>query len=250
MIDAEHRRFHRAVADVGAPDVDLGLRSFLLGVLTKVALGLFLAGGIAYVITASPALSRHLFTVRTQGDHTALGLTGAGLALVFSPILALFLFSSGPQTRLRSALLYWSVAATVGASSSAVLLMYTGASIVTTFAAAAAGFGALSLIGYTTHCDLSATRAFLTTGLVGLITSVILNLLLGSAALAFALNVVGAIVFAGLIAYDMQRLKLMYRGAIEGGVADEVATNTGALCLFLDFVNFYQFLLFTFGDRR
>lgn len=250
MIDAQNHRLPPAAAGASRSEVDLGLRSFLLAVLGKTALGLSLAAGVASAVSEIPALRDQLFRVQANGDHTGLAFTGFGMAVAFSPILLLLLFGFGRQTRVRSALLYWSVAASIGAAAGAILLIYTGASVATTFAAAAAGFGALSLFGYTTARDLSAKSAFLTTGLIGLVAAMALNLLLGSAALAFAINTIGVLVFAGLIAYDMQRLKLIYHHARENGVALEIATNMGALCLFLDFVNLYQFLLLAISGQR
>jgi hypothetical protein len=250
MIDAEHPPLTPAGAAPAAQDVDLALRAFLLGVLTRVALGLVLAGAVAYAASTVPIIRDQLFSLRGAGGHPAVGFTVLGVAAAVSPLLALGLFGGGPQTRLRSALLFWSVAASIGASFGAVLLVYTGVSIATTFAAAAAGFGALCLFGYTTRRDLGALRAFLTTGLVGLIAALGLNLLLGSAALAFALNIVGVLVFAGLVAHDLQYIKLMHHRARAAGADLAIAANTGALCLFLDFVNVYQFLLLASGQRR
>jgi hypothetical protein len=246
MIDAERPLLSTPEAAV---QVDVGLRSFLRAVLAKTALGLTLAGGVAYAISSVPAVRDLLFHLRVSGQHTSLALTGPGLLVVLSPI-PILLLSMGPQTRLRSAMTYWGMAASIGAAGSIALLTYTGVSAATTFAAAAAGFGALSLYGYTTRRDLSAARAFLTTGLVGLAVALGLNLFLGSAALAFALNVVGVLVFAGLIAHDMQRLKLIYRQTCETGDDLEIATYAAALCCFLNFVNFYQFLLLTVSGQR
>jgi FtsH-binding integral membrane protein len=248
MIDVNHPNGPFAAA--AKPQVDLGLRAFLQTVLAKVALGLLLAAAIAYVLTTAPACRDLLFHVRTVDGHAAVTPTGLGLLAALSPLMMLLLFSETTQTRLQSALLYWSVAAAMGASSAVILVIYTGASIATTFAAAAAGFGALCLYGYTTNRDLTAAGAFFGAGLISVVAALGLNLLLGSPAIAFAVNLAGAVVFAGLIAWDMQRLKLIYHHACENTVDAEVASNTGALCLFLDFANLYQLLLMAFGQRR
>jgi FtsH-binding integral membrane protein len=250
MIDAEERPLLSPATPAAASEVDLGLRSFLLGVLSKVALGLLVSAGLAYVTSAVPTIRDLLFNTRVQAGHAAIGFTGLGLMVAISPLFALCLFGTGPQTRLRSTLLYWSIVSTIGASFGAVLLAYTGASVATTFAAAAAGFGALSLFGYTTKRDLSAGGAFLTTGLVGLVAAILLNLLFRSSALGLAVDTMGVLVFAGLIAYDFQRLKLMFHRSREDAVSLDVATNTGALSLYLDFVNLFQFLLALVGGRR
>lgn len=250
MIDAEDPLLVPPLAAADAADVDPGLRAFLLGVLAKLALGLLLAGGVAFIISATPGVRDQLFTLRSEGGRSAIALAWPGALVVVSPLIALLLFSRGVQTPRRSAVLYWSIAATVGASLSTAVATYTGASLATAFAATAAGFGALSLYGYATKRDLSSMAAFFTTGLVGLIAALILNLMIGSAALTFVINGAGVLLFAGLIAHDMQRLKFIYDRAQENSVDMAVATNTGALSLFLDFVNLFQFLLAGTGERQ
>ena len=249
MIDANHRQLNTTAATPAA-EVDLGLRSFLLGVLTKTALGLLLSAGVAFLVASIPGVRDELLGVQEVEGVRRVSLTGLGMIVMISPVAALLVFGAGKQTRARSALLFWSFAAGIGASASVLAVVYTGLSIATAFAGAAAGFGAFSLFGYTTRRDLTPAGAFFTTGLVGLLVAMALNLMLGSAALAFAITIIGVIVFAGLIAYDLQRLKLVYDQARESETSLAVATNTGALCLFLDFVNLFQFLLMALGQRR
>ena len=145
--------------------------------------------------------------------------------------------------------LYWTVVALIGASLGVVGLMYTGASIASTFLITAAGFGALSLFGYTTKKDLSGFGSFLIVGVVGLIIASLVNLFLRSEAVQFAVSVIGVFVFAGLIAYDTQRLKLLYYQLGDDG-ARRVASSYGALSLYINFINLFQFLLSLFGQRR
>jgi FtsH-binding integral membrane protein len=237
-------------AALGTQAIDRDLQRFLRGVLAKVAGGLALAGGVGHLIASTPGLRELFFHLREEGAHDPIGLTGPGLILAISPVIALGFFGGGALSRRRSALLYWSVAAAMGGSFAAVLLAVTGISVATTFAGAAAGFGALALYGYTTRRDLGAWGSFLTAGVVGLLAALVLNLFLASPALTFALNAIGVFVFAGLIAYDMQRLKLIHGEARAQGADLEVASNTGALCLFLDFANLFQFLLAFTGARR
>ncbi|TIN50067.1 MAG: Bax inhibitor-1/YccA family protein, partial [Mesorhizobium sp.] len=134
-------------------------------------------------------------------------------------------------------------------SLSTIFLVYTGTSITQTFFATAAAFGGLSLYGYTTRRDLSAFGSFLIMGVIGLLIAMVINIFLASSALAFAISAIGVLVFAGLTAYDTQRIKEMY---FEGDVADVAGRKAimGALQLYLDFINLFMFLLQFMGDRR
>ena len=128
--------------------------------------------------------------------------------------------------------------------------VYTGASIFSTFLITAAAFGALSLVGYTTKKDLTAFGSFLIVGLVGLVIASIVNMFLNNGAMGFIISVLGVLIFAGLIAYDTQRLKMSYYQMGGDQAAMGVATSYGALSLYLNFINLFQFLLSIFGDRR
>ena len=111
----------------------------------------------------------------------------------------------------RSAgIFYWTIVALIGVGLGVWVLAYTGASVASTFLITAAAFGALSLAGYTTKKDLTAFGSFLIMGLVGLILAMLVNIFLQSAMMTFIVNVVGVLIFAGLIAYDTQRLKMMF----------------------------------------
>ena len=130
------------------------------------------------------------------------------------------------------------------------MLVYTGASVVSTFLITSAAFGALSLVGYTTKKDLTAMGSFLIMGLIGIVLASIVNIFLKSSAMAFMVNVLGVLIFSGLIAYDTQRLKMSYYEMGGDKAAMGVATNFGALSLYLNFINLFQFLLSLLGDRR
>jgi hypothetical protein len=144
---------------------------------------------------------------------------------------------------------FWVFAALMGASISSIFLVYAGASIAQMFFVTAAAFGALSLWGYTTSKDLSGWGSFLFMGLIGIIIASLVNLFIGSSALQFAVSVIGVLVFAGLTAYDTQRIKEMYYVGDDGTVAGRKAVM-GALQLYLDFINLFMLLLQLFGDRR
>jgi hypothetical protein len=145
--------------------------------------------------------------------------------------------------------IYWGYAVLMGLSLSTIFLVYTGTSIATTFFASAAAFGGLSLYGYTTKKDLSGFGTFLIMGLVGLIVASLINLFLKSSALDLAISAIGVLLFAGLTAYDTQKIKSMYF-AVQGSDFMGKSVVMGALTLYLDFINLFLFLLRFMGDRR
>ncbi len=138
----------------------------------------------------------------------------------------------------------------MGASLGVLALVYTGASLATTFLVTAAAFGGLSLFGYATKRDLTGFGSFLIVGLIGLIIAMVVNIFLQNSMMAFIINVLGVFIFAGLIAYDTQRLKMTYYQLGGDQAAMGVATNYGALSLYINFINLFQFLLAIFGSRR
>jgi len=181
------------------------------------------------------------------------GLTFAGAFVAFGPFLALAVgaFALDRPTLLKARLVYWSVVSTIGASLGLIVLTFTGASIAVTLAITALAFGGLSLAGYVTRADLTAFGGFLATGLVGVIAALVLNLALRSPAVVWIASLVGVLVFAGLIAYDTQRLKLAYHQVEGDPTATRLAATYGALSLFINFVNLFQLLLMSMtGDRR
>jgi FtsH-binding integral membrane protein len=149
-----------------------------------------------------------------------------------------------------SAALYWTIVSVIGASGAVWVLRYTGGSIATTFLITATAFGALSLVGYTTKRDLTGMGSFLIMGVWGLLLASIVNIFLQQPALYWIINALGVLIFAGLTAYDTQRLKMTYYEIGGDQTALGVATNYGALSLYLDFINMFQFLLAFLGVRR
>jgi FtsH-binding integral membrane protein len=151
-----------------------------------------------------------------------------------------------PSTAL---MLFLGYAALLGLMLSSVFLVYTGSSITRTFFISAASFGALSLYGYTTQRDLSPIGSFLIMGVIGLVLAMLVNMFLKSTGLDFVISAVGVLIFAGLTAWDTQRIKEMYSVQDDGTVAGRKAVM-GALALYLDFINLFLFLLRFLGDRR
>jgi FtsH-binding integral membrane protein len=245
--------FDRGLArpgQVALPDmaVDVGLRAFMLGVYNKVALGLVLSAALAWLTGNYPPARAVLFQVDGAGR---VGYTVLGIVVAFAP-LAILLFQGfarrqSPQT---AAITYWAIVSLIGASMGMLFLRYSGVSIFQTFLVTAAAFGGLSLVGYTTKRDLSGMASFLIMGVWGLVFASIATLFFHSPALVFAINLLGVGIFAGLIAADTQRLKLMYYQVGGDQAAASVATSWGALSLYLDFVNLFRFLLYFMGGAR
>ena len=230
--------------------VDAGLRSFMIGVYNKVALGLLLSAALAYATTAIEPVRDLLYTVSPEGR--LINVTLLGMIVKFSPVLAMLvgMFGMRNPTAKSSGMLYWTIVSLIGMGMGFWLLVYTGASVASTFLITAAAFGALSLAGYTTKKDLTGFGSFLIMGLVGIMLAGLLSFFFQSPALVFIINILGVFIFAGLIAYDTQRLKMTYYQLGGNQAAMSVATNYGALSLYLNFVNLFQFLLNIFGSRR
>ena len=229
--------------------VDAGLRGFMLGVYNKLALGLVVAGVLAYVTGNVPAVQEQLFV---QGADGRIGLTMLGLIIQFSPLVMLFgsMFFMKNPTAGGVNLLYWAVVSTIGAGLGILFLRYTGGSLASTFLITAAAFGGLSLFGYVTKRDLSPIGTFLIMGVIGLIIASIVNIFLQSQMMYLIISGVGVLIFSGLIAFDTQRLKMTYYQLGGDKQAMGVATGFGALNLFINFVNLFQFLLAFTGGRR
>jgi FtsH-binding integral membrane protein len=137
----------------------------------------------------------------------------------------------------------------MGLSMSTIFIVYTGVSIAQTFFAVAAAFLGLSLYGYTTKRDLSGLGTFLIMGVVGLLVAMLINLFLQSSTMALVISGIGVLLFAGLTAYDTQKIKSMY-AYVQGTDMMGKTVIMGALTLYLDFINMFTFLLSFMGDRR
>jgi len=226
--------------------IDQGLRSYMLKVYNLMALGLAITGVAAYL--------GFNFAVQ-DGQLTQFGVmlfqSPLRWVIILAPLAAVFFlsFRINRMSVAAAQTTFWVYAALVGLSLSSIFLVYTQSSITQTFFVTAASFGALSLYGYTTKRDLSAMGSFLIMGLFGLIIASIVNIFLASSALQFAVSVIGVLIFAGLTAYDTQRIKEMYYAADGADVAGRKAIM-GALTLYLDFINLFMFLLQFMGDRK
>jgi uncharacterized protein len=245
-------RYGAGVARSGVGAIDQGLRAYMLGVYNYMTLGLGLTGVVAffaYKAAVVESASGHIIGLTDFGQ--AIYASALRWVVIFAPLLIVFGLSAGRNRMSASAarLTFLAFSALMGLSLSTVFLVYTHASIALVFFETAAAFGALSLYGYTTRRDLSAMGAFMVMGLFGLIIAMLVNVFLHSTGLQWALSVIGIVIFAGLTAWDTQAIKQNYYagGAYE---ATEKKAIFGALTLYLDFINMFQFLLMMFGDRR
>ena len=226
--------------------IDQGLRAYMLKVYNLMALGLAITGVAAYL---------SFQFAFANGELTAFGqaiyVSPLKWVVILAPLALVFFLSFRINTMTVAAAqtTFAVYAALVGLSLSSIFLIYTGQSVVQTFFVTAASFGALSLYGYTTKRNLSAMGSFLMMGLFGLIIASLVNIFLASSALQFAISVIGVLIFAGLTAYDTQRIKEMYYEADGYDVAGRKAIM-GALTLYLDFINLFMFLLQFMGNRK
>lgn len=243
-MDYDRKYMSRADADVAQYDV--GLRQYMLGVYNRMVAALALTGVVAFGTT--------LLAVQDGA------LTPFGAAIYASPLKWLVMLAPIGMVFLLSArvksmslggaqVAFYAFAAMMGLSLSSIFLVYTGESVARVFFITAAAFGGLSLYGYTTKRDLSGMGSFLIMGLFGIIIASVVNIFLGSTALQFAISVIGVLVFAGLTAYDTQRIKEMYSELDQSDVAGKKAIM-GALSLYLDFINLFIMLLHLFGNRE
>ena len=239
-----------SVADMST---DAGLRAFMLGVYNKMALGLVLSGVLAWLTSSYPPVRDALYVVTPDGRLA--GFTLAGTVIRFAPLVMMLvsMFAMRNPTAQSSALLYWALVTTIGAGLGVWLLAYTGMSVATTFFIAAAAFGGLSLVGYTTKRNLTGLGSFAIMAMWGLLIAGLVSYFIpmgGNPTFRFIFSIVGVLIFGALTAYDTQRLKTTYYQLGGDSESMAVATNYGALSLYINFINLFQFLLSIFGARR
>ena len=256
------RNYASPFGRAGARDtaaVDAGLRSYMLRIYNYMTIGLAITGFAALGVYMGAVTDASNAVARVGSTHlSAFGyyMFASPLKWVFiaAPLVMVFAISFGIN-RLKPAtaqLLFWVFAALMGVSLSSIFLVYTHTSIVRVFFITAASFGALSLYGYTTKRDMTGMGSFLLMGLFGIIIASIVNIFVASSMLQFIVSVVGVLIFAGLTAYDTQRLKndYIYGYASQGGDIAERAAITGALSLYLNFINLFTLLLQLLGQKE
>jgi len=234
-------------ANAQASQIDLGLRAYMLGVYnhmtTALAITGFFALGLSFLV--GPSLN----------ELTSIGylLYGSPLkwVVMLAPLGMVFYISAklNSMSSQKARNLFYIYAGLMGLSLSSLLLVYTGASVVRVFFITAASFAALSLYGYTTKKSLSGLGSFLMMGVFGLIIAQVVNIFMASSGLDFIISIVGVLIFAGLTAYDTQKIKNMYLAGDNNEVSGKKSV-LGALTLYLDFILMFQFLLMFLGNRE
>lgn len=223
--------------------LDAGLRAYMLRVYNYMTLGL--------AITGAAALGTYMLAVQNPAVRQFLFASPFKWVVILLPLAFVFFlaFRIEKMSVAAAQTTFWTYAALVGVSFAALLFIFTGQSIVRVFFITAASFGALSFYGYTTQRDLSAFGSFLIMGLFGVIIALLVNVFVASTMLQFIISVVGVLVFAGLTAWDTQRIKEMYFAGDGELVAGRKAIM-GALTLYLNFINMFTMLLQLFGQRN
>ena len=218
---------------------DEGLRQHMLRVYNYMALGLVLTGVVAFVVGSTPALYVPIFS------------TPLKWVVMLAPLAFVFFFSFRINSMMAAGAqgMFWAFCAVMGLSLASVFLVFTGTSIARTFFIAATMFGAMSLYGYTTKADLTKFSSFLIMGLFGVIIASLVNLFMQSSAMQFAISVIGIFVFLGLTAWDTQTIKEQYAENFDAESQQKLAVS-GALSLYLNFVNIFQLLLNFTGERE
>ena len=217
---------------------DQGLRKHMLSIYNYMASGVLLSGIVAMLFASS-------------GMAAQVMATPLKWLIILAPLGFVFGMSLGANRMQTATLqaLFWGFCTVMGLSLSTIFLVFTGASITTTFFATAGAFAGLSLVGYTTKKNLSAMGSFMAMGVIGLIIAMVLNMFLQSSGLNLAISALGVLIFAGLTAWDTQRLKMQYF-ELAGSEFAGKAIVLGALTLYLDFINMFQFMLSFLGSRE
>ncbi|MEO6581910.1 MAG: Bax inhibitor-1/YccA family protein [Sphingomicrobium sp.] len=238
QFDPRQPALNTATVGVARAARDVGLRSYMLSVYNYMASGVLLTGIVAMLFANS-------------GMAAQVMATPLRWLIVLAPLAFVMVMSFGMNRLSTGTLqaLFWSFAVAMGLSMSTIFLVYTGTSIAQTFFAVSAGFAGLSLWGYTTKKDLSGFGTFLIMGVVGLLVAMVVNIFLRSPAMMMAISAIGVLLFAGLTAYDTQKIKSMYEHVRGTDMMGKVVIM-GALNLYLDFINMFTFLLSFMGDRR
>ena len=248
-----YRSAQAGYADASSAVLDQGLRSYMLRVYNWMSSGLVLTGVIAYAIAHTSLINAFYPLVQTANGSFVAEPSILAYIAIFAPLGFVMVLSFGVNKLSTTAAqaLFWAFCATMGASLTSIFIMYTQTSIAQVFFVTAGTFAGTSLYGYTTRRDLTSMGSFLMMGLIGIIIAMVVNMFLHSPAIAFAVSILGVLIFVGLTAYDTQRIKtgyLQYGGAYGVQMASKRSVYD-ALTLYLNFINLFMFLLQIFGQR-
>jgi hypothetical protein len=236
----------RSVGVGARAQIDEGLRAHMNKVYGLMSVAMLVTAGVAWAVGTTDLLN----FLRTPTG----GMTILGWVIMFAPLAMVFAFGAmiNKLSAAGAQLFFYTFAAVMGLSLAWIFRVFTGVSIAQTFVITAIAFASLSIYGYTTKKDLSGLGTFLMMGLIGLIVASIVNIFLASSALMFAISVIGVLIFAGLTAYDTQRIKTDYIAHAQAMDQEWLAKSAimGALNLYLDFINLFMFLLQFLGNRE
>lgn len=232
----------RTAGGVRTAQIDEGLRAHMNKVYGTMSIGLLLTFAAAWAVGNNAALMSTLFTGMTR------------YVVMFAPLIMIFAFGAmiNRMSAAGAQLFFYAFSAVMGVSLSYIFVVFTGVSIAQTFLVTSIAFAGLSLYGYTTKKDISGWGGFLIMGVIGLIVASVVNIFLGSPAIMFAISIIGVLIFAGLTAYDTQKIKNDYIAHAMHGDSEWLgkAAVMGAINLYLDFINMFQFLLMFMGGRE
>lgn len=253
---AEYDTVRRAGAGTFTAAIDEGLRTHMNKVYGLMSVAMLVTGMIAYIVGSDLASAR-------MGQDTILlspsiletmFTSPVRYIIMFAPLLVVFAFGAAinRMSENTARLVFFAFAGLMGLSISWIFAVFTSMSIATTFFVTAIAFAGLSLWGYTTKKDISGWGSFLIMGVIGLIVAMLVNMWLQSPAIQFAVSGIGVLIFAGLTAYDTQRIKTTYLQMAADGQSEWLgkAAIMGALSLYLDFINMFMFLLQFLGNRN
>jgi len=252
----------RSAAGARTAEIDAGLRAHMNKVYGTMSVGMFITFIAAWAIAGLAVTSDPTGATAQIGAGkfltplgNALYLTPLKYVIMFAPLAFIFFGFGAAMNRMSAAgvqTMFYIFATLMGLSISSIFLVFTGQSIIQVFLITSIAFAGLSLYGYTTKKDLSAMGTFLMMGLIGLFVAMIVNMFMQSTAMMFAISAIGVLIFAGLTAYDTQKVKTTYLELAHSGDQEMLgkAAIMGALSLYLDFINMFMFLLHLFGNRE
>ncbi len=231
----------RTGAGAHTAEIDAGLKAHMNKVYGTMSVGLLLTALVSWAVGTNEALLQTLFTGYVR------------YIVMFLPLIMVFAFGA-MINRISAAaaqLFFYVFASAMGLSISWIFAVFTDFSITQTFIVTSAAFAGLSLWGYTTKKDISGWGSFLIMGVIGLIIASVVNIFLGSGIVQLAISALGVLIFAGLTAYDTQKIKNTYLEHAHHGDSEWLAKSAimGALNLYLDFVNLFMFMLQFMGGR-
>ncbi|MCF6316996.1 MAG: Bax inhibitor-1/YccA family protein [Marinosulfonomonas sp.] len=251
----------RTGAGAHTAEIDAGLKAHMNKVYGTMSVGMLLTAFAAWAIAGLATTTDPALAVGQMPNGTMLTSLGAAIytsalkyVVMFAPLGMIFAFGAvmARASAATTQLFFYAFATLIGISLSSIFIFYTSFSIIQTFLVTAIAFAGLSIWGYTTQKDISGWGAFLIMGVIGLIIAMVVNIFLGSGIVQLAISAIGVLIFAGLTAYDTQKIKNTYLAHAHHGDQEWLAKSAihGALSLYLDFLNMFQFLLMFMGNRN